>query len=472
VPVSRKRKKSRKPKTSARASQPKHSNAADQARHELARATPRLGDYRRQLEERRASLVAAAAEALVAELVGLAPVGSDVDFEDELCARLGARLAESADGPLEDHVTPDQFVDATIAAAAAAVHTALDELAAEPEGWQTPWRVLTTAASIVPFPVSAAAADAIEDLRSLPDGGVLPGAPDGPAVTGRVLWARDAYGSRFGIIAAFSTPGGPDRWYLWDIDSCGYQAFTVYSAYYPTLDQAQAAWRAGVGPVAAGEAAFVEVDDPALLVELLPDDDFLRAGGAETGNQFAEYHRTRRLAEAVAEAVGPSRAARPPHLDAATAVTEFSAWLQTLGGDQPHPDVQAPPADMPDAADDLQPVEQEGPDDADDADGPLSLDELVKELADSWCFVDPAALAHTCSPHRVAQAVLHLRNFYKDHFATRLIALLPAWTAWLAERNGTPPELAERCRPYALGETHADVGSDDSRPRYRARVIE
>jgi hypothetical protein len=42
----------------------------------------------------------------------------------------------------------------------------------------------------------------------------------------------------------------------------------------------------------------------------------------------------------------------------------------------------------------------------------------------------------------------------------------------LAERNGTPAELAERCRPYALGETHADVGADNSRPIMTARVIE
>jgi hypothetical protein len=81
-------------------------------------------------------------------------------------------------------------------------------------------------------------------------------------------------------------------------------------------------------------------------------------------------------------------------------------------------------------------------------------------------------LYSTCSPHRVALTVLHLRNYYLDDFAAQLIALLPDWICWLAERNGNRAELVERCRPYALGEPHLDVGTDDSRPNYMARVIE
>jgi hypothetical protein len=67
---------------------------------------------------------------------------------------------------------------------------------------------------------------------------------------------------------------------------------------------------------------------------------------------------------------------------------------------------------------------------------------------------------------------LHLRNHCQDDFAGQLVALLPDWTSWLAARNGTAPHLAERCRPYALGESHVDVGSDDSMPNYLARVSE
>jgi hypothetical protein len=287
--------------------------------------------------------------------------------------------------------------------------------------------------------LSDTAADTIEHLCSLRGGQVLPTTPDGPTVTGQVLWTRDAYGSRFGVTMAFSTPNEPDRWYLWDIDACGHQAFTVHSGYYSTSEQALAAWQAGVGCLAAGETAFAPVDDPSLLADLMPaEEGFLRAGG-ESAEQFAEYHRSRRLAEAAIKAVEPSHPAQRADLDAATAATQFTAWLRAHRVDPPQPD---------------------------------DLEELVTELADSWCMDSPAALYHTCSPHRVALTVLHLRNYYEDDFAAQLVALLPDWTSWLAARNGTVPQLAERCRPYALGEPHVEVGSDDGMPNYLARVTE
>lgn len=250
---------------------------------------------------------------------------------------------------------------------------------------------------------------------------------------------HDCHRSRFGVTAAFPTPDGPNRWYLWDIDACGHQAFTVHSGYYPTPEQALAAWQAGVGLLAAGETALAPVDEPSLLAELLPAEvGFLRAGG-ENAVQFAEYHRSKRLAEAAIEAVAPSRAAQRADIDAATAATGFAAWLREHRAGQPQPG---------------------------------NLDELVEELADSWCLDSPATVYGTCSPHRVALTVLHLRNYYQDDFAAQLIALLPDWTSWLAAHSGVAPHLAERCRPYALGEPHADVGSDDSRPNYLARVTE
>src|SRR5262249_21205400 len=156
-----------------------------------------------------------------------------------------------------------------------------------------------TAARTFPFPLSGAAGSAIERLRHRPGGHVLPETPDGPAVIGRVLWARDAYGSRFGGTAAFSTPHRPDRWYLWEIDACGYQPLPVHSAYYPTRDEAMAAWQAGVGRVAAGESAFTPVDDPSLLAELLSaGEGFLWAEGENAAQYFAEHHRGMRLAQA------------------------------------------------------------------------------------------------------------------------------------------------------------------------------
>jgi hypothetical protein len=382
------------------------------------------------VDAHKASLAATAANTLVGRLGTFAPDRPDWELEDDLCAQLGPRLQEWADRPLDDAVSPTQFAEAIVTAAATAVRGRLEELSTDPDGWQAPWRVLAIAASIVPYPLSAMAADVMEQLRRLPGGHALPKAPDGPTVTGQVLWARDGYGSRFGVTAAFSMPDGPDRWYLWDIDACGHQAVTVHSAYYATLGQARAAWQAGVGSLAAGESAFTPADNRSLLADLLPAEEGLMRSGGENAEQFAEYHRSRRLAEAALQAVEPSHAAQPTEFDAAaTAAQQFTAWLLT------HRASERQPAD---------------------------LDELAGELADSWHFGRPAALFPTCSPHRVALMVLHLRNYYTDEYAAELVALLPDWIRWLGARNGTAPQLSERCQPYALGEPHPDVGTDDS----------
>lgn len=381
-----------------------------------------------------------AAEALVAELIKLAPDWRDHELEDELCARVGMRLAEWAGSPPSDHVGPDMFAEAIITAAATAVHEALKEVSAKPDGWQPAWRVLNVMASTVPYALSVDAAEAIESLRDVDGGRVLPTTPDGPSVAGEVLWTRDAYGSRFGVIAAFSTPGESDRWYLWDIDACAFKPCTVHSAYYPTPEQALAAWQAGVGEPAAAHAAFTPVDAPGLLMELLPSEEgFLRPGGENT-DQLAEYHRSMRLAEAASKAVRSlSDPEKKVDLDATTAVTQFAAWLQEHRAGQPQP---------------------------------AELDELITELADSWQISSPAELYPTCSPHRVAMTIPHLRDYYLDDFAAQIIALLPDWVRWLTSRNGTPAELAERCLPYALGEPRADILADDGRPNYLARVVE
>ncbi|XVV04552.1 hypothetical protein ACQPW3_03805 [Actinosynnema sp. CA-248983] len=65
-----------------------------------------------------------------------------------------------------------------------------------------------------------------------------------------------------------------------------------------------------------------------------------------------------------------------------------------------------------------------------------------------------------------------MRNYYFDDFADELVALLPDWTRWLAERNATPPELAGRCLPYAQGQPHPQLTQDDTSQNHDARVVE
>lgn len=441
VPVSRKRKK--KPGKSGRS---RGSTRVDQRgsagelsgpdRGELADAWRGLAAYRDQITARRASRAAEAATDLVAELVAVVANQPDMIVEDAVCLRLGTLLGEAGRAAVDDRLGPSHLAPALVAAAVAAVEATTGEAAA----WRAPWRVLTAVAGILPYPDSEAAVDAIARLRESVGRRVLPAAPPGPAVTGPVLWTRDRYGSRFAVAAPITTVDQPVRWYLWDIDACGHNAFTVHSGFYPTPDVALTAWQAGVGQIAAAGTELAPVDDPRLLAELMPAEEGPLRPGGESVAQFAEYYRSRRLGEVVRQAMRP-RGTRPGGgLDAPTAAAEFTAWLRSRDADRPEL--------------------------------PEDLDELAAELADSWCFNDIDAVFATCSPHRVALCVLHVRNYYLDEFADQLMTLLPEWIRWLAARNATPPELVDRCVPYAQGQPHPQVGVDDSAPDYLARVTE
>jgi hypothetical protein len=148
------------------------------------------------------------------------------------------------------------------------------------------------------------------------------------------------------------------------------------------------------------------------------------------------------LAQAVIDAIepfGPQATPIPPDVDRTATVALFASWLR-----------------------------QHRPGRSQSAD----LTELVSELADSWHIGGPTSLYRTCSPHRVALVVEHIRDYYQDDFAADLIALLPDWTAWLADRNATPAHLADRCRSYAHGEPHKALSTDDHGPHYLARITE
>lgn len=445
VPVSRKRKK-KSGKSGRSVRRPRVDRCGSGVdvrawdRPELADAWRGIAAYRSQLDAQRASQAAAIARDLVAELVRVGADQPDMIMEDALCGRLGTLLGEVAQAPVDDRVGPHYLAEAMVAAAEAAVMAALEATTGQADAWCVPWRVLTALVCVLPYPLGEVAGDAIVRLRDTAVGQVLPAVPLGPVVTGPVLWTRDRYGSRFAVAAPITTADRSVRWYLWDIDACGHQAFTVHSGFYPTPEAALAAWQAGVGQIAAAGTVLAPVHDPWLLADLMPAEQGLLRAGGESVEQFAEYHRSKRLGEVVTQAV-PRRGIRPGGgLDAATAAVGFATWLRTH--------------------------------EADKRELPEDVDELARELADSWCINEIDGVYAACSPHRVALCVLHMRNFYLDGFADQLVALLPEWTRWLAAYNAALPELADRCLPYAHGQPHQQVGRDDSKPNYLARVIE
>jgi hypothetical protein len=94
-------------------------------------------------------------------------------------------------------------------------------------------------------------------------------------------------------------------------------------------------------------------------------------------------------------------------------------------------------------------------------------------MAESWSPREHPGLYPACSPHKVAAAVLHLRDFYKDDFAAELVTVLPEWIRFLAEHTGMTADLTERCLAHASGELPFPGLLDErGQPNLMARVTE
>ena len=419
-----------------------------------------MGTHRRRLDERRMEIAAERADDLLPDLLALAAEPGAAHFEDAVCERLGALIYELADADSEeDHVNPGQVLEAVLTASADRVSGALrlDSLNAEPEGWRPAWLLLSTLSAIASDPHDSLARDLIATLRKGRGGRVLSRPePAAPELAGPALWTCDGYGSRFAVVAPFHTASAhsvqrSQRWYLWDIDACGYGHFTVYSGYFADADNAFAAWKAGVGPAASADCALAPVNDAGLVAQLLPTDLGMLEPGGESARQFAEYHRCRRLADILRDALGsPDDVPEPPMPDPAEYARRFTEWRAQRHGDDAGPPMRP------------QPQHQTS-----------DLDDAVAELAHNWCDEEVREIrAGTCSPHRVAHFAGHIRDSYEPGFADQLMALLPGWVAWWTECLGLSDHLAARCRPYAAGAPHAALDPDGRGLNLLARVEE
>jgi hypothetical protein len=422
MPVSRRRKKKRRVVSSVR--RPTDMDVVStevDGGHELAAAWANVAEQRAKIGETRLAIASARAVAAVSDrLIDLAGSGSDVEFEDALCAWLGQWLLMDDDASLEEYVGPNAAFDALLHAVAGRVTEAVDRWDTDSDVGLRLWRVLVALAAIAPDPLDKHVREVAAELRR--GRRMLPALPRGPRLAGEPLWARDVYGSRFGILAPFDA-GGVARWYLWDVDACGVEVFTVFGGYFDNADQAGDAWRAAVGEVAAGSAAFGPVDDTGLVAELLPAEMGMMRIGGENEQQLSEYHRGIRLAETVRARARKRRKPPAERLNPETAAPLFAAWLA-----KHRPDAQQ----------------------LDD------VDELLAEFTESWASGSGVAFS-ACSPHRVADRVAGIRDYYEDEYATQLVALLPDWVTFLSEYNGTPPRLMERCLLFASGAAHPGV---------------
>jgi hypothetical protein len=173
-------------------------------------------------------------------------------------------------------------------------------------------------------PYLTALAEAGQAAKLLADRGLASGIghlADGCRAAGDPLVARDAYGSRFLLVAPFGYDGEmPDHWYAWDIDSCW--ILTVAGAgVFGSAEDALAEWQHAVGP-AAGTA--LSPSPPETTARLLapclqtgPLSDMLQ--GSEPRELIREYYRLRRRALSL------------------TAAAAGSAASASSGGDDPGP---------------------------------------------------------------------------------------------------------------------------------------
>ena len=206
---------------------------------DLADALRGLATYLGHVAGERASRATAIATELVEDLAKLVADQPGVIVEDTLCERLGTPLSETGQAPPDERVNPYRLGEALVPAAEAAVEAALGD-----------HRDRGLACTVARARRAAGPAGASAGrVRGRCDRAVAryrsrPGAAGyaGTAVSGEVLWTRDRYGSRFAVAAPIATPDCPVRWYLWDIDVCGHEAFTVRSGFYATPEAALAGW--------------------------------------------------------------------------------------------------------------------------------------------------------------------------------------------------------------------------------------
>jgi hypothetical protein len=290
-------------------------------------------------------------------------------------------------------------------------------------------------------PYETAQAEADKAAKLLADRGLASGIghpADGWRPTGDPLIARDAYGSRFLVVAPFGFDGAaPDHWYAWDIDAC-WILYVVGAGVFGTAEDALAEWQRAVGPAAGTELSPGAPETTARLLarclETGPLSDMLQ--GSEPRELIREYYRLRRRARILVGGTAASAAAASSggDNDPGAVCEAFLGWYGARHEDVPK-----------DAAVDAGTLIQEW--------GPGAGPEERSRYA--------------CSPHRIEMTALLLRDGYFPDYANAALRLLPEWTQWCIEQSGLDGDFAARSRAAALAESVALVDEEAHGPAVR-----
>jgi hypothetical protein len=253
-------------------------------------------------------------------------------------------------------------------------------------------------------------------------------AADPAQLAGEPVFARDAYGSRFLLAAPFGYgQDEPDHWYAWDIDMCGF-GVVVGAGIFGSAKEALEEWRDAVGTAASGAVltACPEQAIPVLLDSCLDTGPYADAvDGGEPRELVRELHRMRQRARALAWHAGFS--AGDPY-DYTPDYHAFQAWY----------------AGRHDAV-------------------PEDFGDIVAAVIDDWGpreYPDAESL-YACSPHRIEDTALLLRDQYIAEYANAALLVLPEWVEWCMSRVSLGEVFSARSRAAAHAENMA-LASDDT----------
>jgi hypothetical protein len=284
--------------------------------------------------------------------------------------------------------------------------------------WQGPWRLLHGLAAIGSHGLDAWAVEAASRAaRSLPPEALaaqpswLKVMPDIRA-TGDVRVMRDAYGTRFAIIAEFRYDGeNSSSWYLLDIDVCGLIGLASAGAF-DTPEQAAAAWRNEVGVSAEGIApAPATTESLTCLVYCGHDEPRFVGSHPRTvmENWFRGPRRTSDLLDGLrARGVElPRYRDLDQYGDYKPTAAAFTAWYSAQYGYPPERRVAG-------------------------------------DLADTWLSGCMPGTEHAVSPDRSLEFRVTIMAMVHDEYdRDELLDAAPDWVQWQGEQAGIPEHLIQ-----------------------------
>jgi hypothetical protein len=377
-----------------------------------------------------------------------------VDIETRACTAVGdefyARLSSGDTG-----LAPAQWLRALVEETGARLQAAI---ASGADDWRPLLAFLRGLVRIAPeheaspdfpdikFPRQTAAACLVATARSLADVGLsaaaVPAADEEDGwMPGEALVARDAYGSRFLLAVPFSSgeaPGEGDHWYAWDVDSC-WLVTVVGAGAFGSAEDALAEWRDAAG-VTAGGAAFSRCS--ADLAEWLLG-PVVRTGplgemlsGHEHRELIREYFRSRRRGQLVLASLPADGQEGDPVFAAEIDTAPFVDWYAGQHADAPKPGKFRKQAA-----------------------------ETAGFLLEAWGPHEHPAeeTVYSCSPHRVEMLGHLVHDDYLPKEGNAVLALLPDWVQWCADRAGLPADLAASAMAAARAEA-ANPVTDDRGP--------